>query len=292
MNIRNYIPFSIKSYVRRRIVRTFYTDSTIVSEAIGNVDKEWRNRIDLVKECPDNKHIERVSNAGEINGYLVTMHNGVKVTANGYYGAGILNMLIENAGVHEPQEERVFDEILAYLPAETTMLELGSYWGFYSLSLLQKHPKSQCYLVEPDSQNFESGKINFKENGRLGHFTQAYIGEREQRRYFSQNTITVDTFCSKNNIEHLHILHADIQGYEAEMLRGAKYMLESGHIDYLFISTHSNSLHETCCHILTSHDYEVLVEASLDESYSVDGLIVAKGSQVTNSLELSISKSN
>ena len=33
--------------------------------------------------------------------------NGVKVYANSYYGSGMLNLLIKNKGVHEPQEEEI-----------------------------------------------------------------------------------------------------------------------------------------------------------------------------------------
>ena len=55
--------------------------------------------------CPDNQFIPRVPDAGKLEGGQVVMHNGIKVGGMGYYGAGILNMLIENRGVHEPQEE-------------------------------------------------------------------------------------------------------------------------------------------------------------------------------------------
>ena len=34
------------------------------------------------------------------------MHNGIQVSAMGYYGKGILNMLVRNSRVHEPEEEK------------------------------------------------------------------------------------------------------------------------------------------------------------------------------------------
>jgi hypothetical protein len=43
------------------------------------------------------------------------MHNGIEAGALGYCGADVLTMLLENMGVHEPQEERVFGGVLNYL---------------------------------------------------------------------------------------------------------------------------------------------------------------------------------
>lgn len=152
-------------------------------------------------------------------------------------------MLIENTGVHEPQEERAFEEIIRLVPEDCVMLELGAYWGFYSLSLLLQCPQAKCYLVEPDTQNLLSGKINFGLNGREGHFTQAYVDENPKEK---PQTISVDTFCQKHQIQHLNILHSDIQGFELAMLRGAASFLKEGRVDYLFISTHSAELHRDC----------------------------------------------
>ena len=85
-----------------------------------------RKRIDDVISSPDNAaQFQSVSEAGKLQGYFITMHNGVRVCANGYYGRGIPNMLIENKGVHEPQEERAFEAIIEHLRDDCTMLELG-----------------------------------------------------------------------------------------------------------------------------------------------------------------------
>lgn len=269
-------------YFKRRL-----TSRSSAEEAVGKISQAWRLRIDDVISSPDNAEINRCEDAGKLDGYTITMHNGVKVCANGYYGEGILNMLIENKGVHEPQEERAFEEIIKLLPEKSTMLELGAYWGFYSLSLLKKHPKSTCYLVEPDLTNLFSGKVNFKLNGQKGHFTQALVGNVSRN---NPKTISVDTYCKDNHVKHLNILHSDIQGAELKMLQGAESMLSGGNVDYVFISTHTNDLHRDCIKKLESYKYKVIAEVDMTETFSYDGLIVAKHQSVKNPNSIDISR--
>lgn len=243
---------------------------------MGSVSDNWRQRIDEVIACPDNQWIPRVPHAGELRDHLLTMHNGIQVSALGYYREGILNMLVENKGVHEPQEERAFAQVLPCLPKESTMLELGAYWGFYSLWFKTALPDSTCHLIEPDGGNLESGKYNFKLNQKEGFFTQAFIGSKLSQSLFRTPTITVDHYCQTHNVSHLQILHSDVQGFELEMLKGAIEMLGNGRIDIVFISTHSGHLHEDCLEFLKRYDYQIMASANIAETYSCDGLIVAK----------------
>ena len=193
-----------------------------------------------------------------------------------YYGEGILTMLMENKGVHEPQEERAFMEVLKYLPPNSTMLELGAYWGFYSLWFLSVLKNATCYLVEPEIENLESGKLNFSLNEKRGIFENAYVGEKDKWSLFRRKIISVDGYCARMGIQHLNVLHADIQEKEVKMLRGSKKMLSNESIDYIFISTHSNELHYECIEILKSYNYSILASADVENTYSLDGLIVAK----------------
>ena len=281
------LPRPLKRLLKTIITWIYLTSPRRVRAAIGKVDENWRLRINDVLSCQDNAFIPRVSNAGVVEKYYITMHNGVKVCANGYYGSGILNMLIENRGVHEPQEERAFGNIIPLLPEYPVMLELGAYWGFYSLSLLQARPKANCFLVEPDIVNMASGKLNFRLNHRKGHFTLSEVSDRLDLK---ENYISVDSFCEQNFINHVHILHSDIQGYELPMLKGAKTMLSTHRIDYVFISTHSNDLHTACTTELINNQYIILASANMDQTYSVDGLIVARRSSLAepHTLEISV----
>ncbi|MEX0323178.1 MAG: FkbM family methyltransferase [Puniceicoccaceae bacterium] len=285
--VKRLLPDAVIRWLKRLRARQRLGSARIAANKVGQVDAQWRRRIDDVVACPDNQHIPRCEGAGELDGNLITMHNGVRVSAVGYYGGGNLNMLIENRGVHEPQEERAFEEIIRMLPEECSMLELGAYWGFYSLSLLKQRPQAKCYLVEPDAENILSGQYNFRMNGRTGQFTEAWVGAEFRMK---PPTIAVDAFCTEHDITHLHILHADIQGAELDMLLGASKMLNAGKVDFVFISTHSNKLHASCLERLEEYGYVTLAEVDLDATYSFDGLIVAKHPSVAQPEQLEISR--
>jgi hypothetical protein len=47
-------------------------------------------------------------------------------------------------------------------------------------------------------------------------------------------------------------------------------------IDYLFVSTHNPSLHGTCVDVLRGAGLEIIAAADLHDTYSYDGLIVAR----------------
>lgn len=253
-------------------------------------DEFWSGRIEQVLQCPDNEKIRRVPNAGLIEGDTQMMHNGVRIHVGSYYGDGNTVLLWRNKGVHEPQEEKVFEEILEYLPSNATMLELGAFWAFYSMSFQRKIRSGTNYLIEPDPHALLSGKHNFRLNGFTGHFFNYGISDTCEAKPGMTPTITVDQFLTDQKIGHLHILHSDIQGYELKMLSGAKNNLQAGNIDYVFISTHSNELHESCKSFLVEMDYQILCDANLDETFSWDGLIVAKHSRISTPETLSISK--
>jgi hypothetical protein len=247
-------------------------------------------RIDDVVACPDNAFIPRVAKAGVVEGDAITMHNGIRIKALSYYGGQMMNMLIENKGVHEPQEERAFADVLPHLPENPVSLELGAYWGFYSLWLKTFRPAAHCHLVEPDGANLQEGRINFEMNGLTAEFENSFVSDNDVQPSRGPRTISVDGYCRRKQIPHLHLLHSDIQGYELQMLNGAQEMFSRKSIDYVFISTHSQELHRQCIEQLVAFGYEVLCSVDLAETYSVDGLIVAKSPLVSQPQRLEASK--
>ncbi|MFK7809344.1 MAG: FkbM family methyltransferase [Saprospiraceae bacterium] len=250
----------------------------------------WMPRIENVMQSKDNESIPRHLRAGEIVDGDLIMHNGLRIEPLSYYSYGMLKMLKDNRGVHEPQEEKIFQEVLKHLPKtkSLTMLELGAYWSFYSMWFLQQFPEGECTMVEPDRMNLYYGKANFKQNNLKGKFIQAGIGKADNN---STNVLTVDTICKKQKIEFLDILHSDIQGFEVEMLEGSKKMLSEKRVGYAFISTHSNELHEQCYDILKKeYGFELVASANLKESYSWDGILVMKLPAYPGLNKVSISK--
>jgi len=234
---------------------------------------EWLRRIDDVLQGEDRNFISPHPNAGKIvDGFLV-MHNGIRIKPLSYYGFPMLRMFKLCKGVHEPQEERVFQEVLKVMPPGATMLELGSYWAFYSMWFQKTVPDARCFMVEPEEAGLKSGKENFEINGLQGDFTRAFIGN--EYRENSPPILTVDWILSNKNIPFLDLLHSDIQGYELQMLEGASDSFLQGKVGYVFISTHSNQVHGACENKLRDYDHVILHSINLDNSYSEDGLIVA-----------------
>jgi len=255
-------------------------NSRLSEQSLGAVDAEWRVRINAVIGCKDNMHITRVDDAGKLKDGMITMHNGLKVGALGYYGAGILNMLVENRGVHEPQEERAFAEILNYLPAGGVMIELGAYWGFYSMWFLQHDSDRRALLVEPVAKHLLSGKQNFAANGLSGLFEACYVGNKCGFARDGIPITSLDELMQRYNFNHLSILHADIQGAEMDLLEGACGTFNAGKIDYVFISTHSQELHHACQQKLLQYGMTILVSCDLSATVSYDAVLVAKRSNV------------
>jgi len=221
----------------------------------------------LIKRCPE---------AGLTVDDNVVLHNGIKVPYKGIhsYYDNFSDILVINRGVHEPLEEFVFQQVLKSIKCSTpTMLELGAYWGHYSLWLSSAFPKANLHLVEPESTNIEAGKYNFNLNGKSGNFIQSFVGK---------DSFSVDEFIHKNNFEHLTILHSDIQGYELEMLDDCKETLQSNLVDYVFVSTHSQNLHENVVLMLKSYGYRVEVSSDFEHhSTSFDGFVFASNTLVS-----------
>jgi hypothetical protein len=238
----------------------------------------WKNRISNVVKSDDNFYIDRVEGAGKIKNGRQIMHNGLKIYLGSYYGPEVAKMLKENKGVHEPQEERVFSEVLKKLKPGATMVELGAFWSFYSMWFNKEIENAKNYMVEGDDYNLGCGKRNFKLNGMTGKFIHANIGEFDNEK-LSTPQICIKTLVARENISYIDILHSDIQGYELEMLRGATSIFENNMVGFIFISTHSQELHEECRNYLIQWGYEIIADADLSETFSEDGLLVAKSKE-------------
>jgi hypothetical protein len=232
------------------------------------------DRFRVVVSDPMNSLIVKHPNAGKLDDGWVTMHNGQLVKYGSYYGPELGNffdIMLINGGVHEPQEEYAFQEVIKSIKdPKPSMLELGAYWSFYSMWFLQQHPEGVCTMVEPNSQYMDFGRDNFNKNGLTGKFINDYV---------SPCAFSVDPFLE--NGRRLSILHADIQGSEVDMLRGASKSLNRRAIDWVFISSHSDELHKNCIDILKTHNYRIIAEADAEKSFCFDGIIVACSPDIT-----------
>lgn len=256
---------------------------------------EVERRVRMTVACRDADPIPKVRRAGKLivedGTSIQLMHNGVKVLAGGYHGAWMGEIIRQLRGHHEPQEEWAFHQTVQRVRDGGVMLELGSFWAYFSLWFAVTVPHSTNYLVEPDANNMAVGLKNFELNGLSATSLQASVGAVSlQPRPFtceSTNTveqileISVDDFVEQHNIAKLDLILADIQGAELPMLHGLVRSLAAKKLRFVVVSTHHHSIsgsrttHADCLAWLQQHGATVFAEHAVEEGYSGDGVIVA-----------------
>ncbi|MFT3729834.1 MAG: FkbM family methyltransferase [Hyphomicrobium sp.] len=261
-----------------------------------------RFRIEMTVGCRDCDHIAKVEQAGAVideNGSPVQiMHNGLRITKDCYYGSWMTEIITRLSGHHEPQEEKVFDELLKHVGPNATMIELGGYWAYYSMWFLRQAPNTRrSIVVEPKPDNLAVGKTNAALNGLNIEFLHAYLGSPLPAdspiaaEFASAPHELVPDLLEKFGIETLDILHCDTQGAETAILESCEDLLKNHRIRFCVISTHSHYIsgdpltHQKCLAILQKAGVKILSEHDVHESFSGDGLIVAYSGREPLALE-------
>lgn len=253
-------------------------------------------RIAMGVRCRDADPVPKVEDAGalrtEPDGTRVQiMHNGLKVLADGYYGPWMTRLIGLCRGHHEPQEERVFHEIVARLPARATMIELGGYWAFYSLWFLRGFPERRAVVVEPDPAHRAVGERNAALNGLSPDFVSGSVGGEpgpaspfmtEESGEVLVPCVSVPQIMQQHDLQTLDLLHCDAQGAELKVLESCGELFRAGRIGWVFASTHAHQIsgdpltHQRCLAVLRNAGASIEVEHDVHESFSGDGLIVAR----------------
>ena len=211
------------------------------------------------------------------------MHNGVVIQRGSYHGEWMTEVIQNLHGHHEPQEEKVFAEVLACVKPGSTMVELGSFWAYYSMWFQRAVPDGKTILIEPNADKIEVGKEHLALNGMDGYFIRGFIGAKAldaatfmdwDGKSCEIRQVAVDDMMQQLKLDSIDILHADVQGAEYDMLLGAANALANHKLGYLFISTHGCE-HGRCLKLLNKYGYRVIAQHTVLESYSGDGLIVA-----------------
>jgi len=270
-------------------LRTFLRTNRVTG---GLVTWGWRHYLTAIAESlpADCDGIPKVPGAGRTvadpdgTAYHV-MHNGLKVVRNGYYDATFTEVIRVLRGHHEPQEERVFHEVLPALPDAPCMIEAGGYWAYYSMWAKLARPRARSVLIEPVDSHRAVGEANLALNGMTAEFLRASVGAEsrppadvtlEGVRVPALEQVSIDDVVGRLGIPFVHVLHADVQGAELDLLRGAAGTIRGNRVGYVFLSTHGDRLHARCRDFLTDHGLSVVAEHTRRESFTTDGLIVAK----------------
>jgi FkbM family methyltransferase len=264
---------------------------------INNFSDDKKKRATLTVSCDDCGYIPKCSKAGQseydekADKQIQYMFNGLKIIRGCYEGDWMTYIIETLKGHHEPQEEKVFYEVLQRIPKSENniMLELGANWSYYSM-WFAKELGSKVIIIEPNIKKLDVGVTNFTLNNLACTALQGFVGRSYKekdtfvdwdRAKFITSRYSVDYLMEHFNIkEKLTLLHSDIQGAEYEMLLGAKESLKARKIDYIFISTHKNRQHRLCLGMLARYKYHIIAAHKIRESVSGDGLIVASSPHI------------
>lgn len=245
--------------------------------------------------CRDADIVPKVAGAGRTielgNDKVQVMHNGLKVLYGGYYGEWMAHIIRGLNGHHEPQEELLFHNLLRYVRDGTRIVELGSFWAYYSLWYLQVVPGSTALCVEPDVNHLKVGVKNAELNAMTERtrFLNAWVGGAALSVLIagtetSTGPQALPVFNAPALLDHaggdIELLHLDIQGAELALLRSIDAAI-SPRVRFVMVSTHHSSIsgsptiHGDCVEALRALGASILVEHDVVESYSGDGLILA-----------------
>lgn len=287
----------------------------VLSAPSSSWNKNPQERAEMTLSCRDTDYLPKVQDAGEtktIKGVEAqVMHNGLCVKKNGYQGEWQAEIIKGLKGNHEPQEEKVFYEVIKRLSKEKSqhvIMELGSWWSYYSLWFLKDVPQSRAICCEPDPINLKLGQENAKLNGfKLNQqiiFYEAAAGSHngkrisfttEDKREVQVKIRAVDSLMEENSVGSLDILHMDIQGAEMAALKGAIKSIKSKKVRFLFVSTHHYAIsgdpimHQKCMDFIKSNGGYIVSSHTILESCSGDGLIVASFSEEDRDFKVEIS---
>lgn len=258
-----------------------------------------RRRIELTVAVRDTDVLPKVPEAGVVKDHdgtrVQVMHNGLLIEEGCYYGEGTTEIIERLRGHHEPQEEPVFHAVVERLRTDPdehpAMVELGSFWAYYSLWFRHALGAGECVMVEPDPSNLAAGERNFALNGYQGRFVRAAVGRRHggtirlptesDGRLREVPVVTLDGLMRDERLERASLVLCDAQGAELDVLRGGETAIRDGRIRFLFISTHHHSIsgdpltHQKCLGWLKDAGAHIVAEHTISESCSGDGLIVA-----------------
>ncbi|MBC7799262.1 MAG: FkbM family methyltransferase, partial [Gemmatimonadaceae bacterium] len=268
------------------------TDRLAETPAMRSLDE----RIALAQRCRDCDDIPKVLGAGTVHADadgtpIQLMHNGLRVLAGGYYGDWMTRLITLCRGHHEPQEERLFHEVLGVLPPDATMIELGGFWAYYTAWFLQHAPGRRAIVLEPDPAHRAIGETNLALNGLDAAFMAGFAGAGDgpPAPFATEASGTillpcfgVDGLLAMHGIDRLDLLHCDTQGAEFDVLTGACDLFRAGRVGWVFASTHVHHIsgdpltHLRCLALLQECGAVIEAEHNPYESYSGDGLIVAR----------------
>jgi len=172
-----------------------------------------------------------------------------------------LGNLLINKGEFEPLETL---EFIKSIQQDSTVFDVGANFGYYANIAGSIAINGKVYAFEPDKNNFEDLKFNASLNSLINIKVENLgVGSTSGYVYFKSDTVhrgrskivenegdykinivTLDDYCQKKNILNIDILKVDVEGFETNVLEGAKNVIKKSPNIKLFIEFNPSTLKE------------------------------------------------
>lgn len=277
------------------------------------IEADHARRVRMTVSCRDTDRLPKVEGAGEIlvqpDGTRVQrMHNGLLVLEGGYLGGWTSEIIETLHGHHEPQEEVAFHEVVERIAATEqapTMIELGSYWAYYSMWFARR-TGGRVVDIEPDPEYLEVGRRNFEINGLECTLLPGAVGgvPGGTVEFLAESTgdtvevpgYTLGSLMEATDLDRVSLVLADIQGFETMLIDNARDVIGAGKIRFMVISTHDLSIsgrattHQDLLSTIDELGGHVVTEHTVGESYSGDGLVVVSFDPQDRDFQVAVSR--
>lgn len=142
---------------------------------------------------------------------------------------------------------------------EPVIFDIGMNHGQTLKKIRTVYPHVTIHGFEASKYCYQELVENFKNDAKI-HLNNVAIGNEETVLQFNEyswdamnsfltraygkttiietydvNVTTIDTYCSKNNIDSIDILKSDTEGFELKVLQGAKGMMQKNKIKFVFV---------------------------------------------------------
>ena len=261
-------------------------------------DEHTETRIRLAASCRDCGALPKVQDAGGFRDVgdapVPVMRDGILVARDACCGPWMTEIIRRLHGHHEPQEELPFSHVLEVIAGSEdapTMIELGSWWGYYSLWFRRQNPSRSVVALEPDLPYLEAGKRNFALNGANGLSVHGAIGDAPGTNLEFSSTSDGRTRGVRQyallelmdfaGVERVALLLADIQCAESALIEQSRELLAARLVRFLVVSTHHWTVsgdeltHQRVLGTNREVRGHLIAEHTIGKSYSGDRLIVA-----------------
>ncbi len=215
--------------------------------------------------------------------------------------------------VHEAEEEDVFVALIRGLPSDGRFVNIGSAVGYYILLAKRLAPGLRLHAVEPLARHrtylIENARLNELAADAITLHPEAVAAaegtaELHDEHYGSMlvrgtaspprgllarllrrsrapvatdrtvvTTITLDAMLERIG-GRADLVQMDVQGFEADVLRGSLRALRNRSVGAFLIGTHGAAVHGECRELLMSHRYAIELSHP-DATDQPDGILVA-----------------